>query len=117
MESKSFCYWLQGFFELVDKGPKQASYELTHKQVETIRNHLAMVFKHEIDPRYGDAKHQDELNKIHNQSNVVLPKGPVNITQEGLDNLKKMQDDYAKKQKEHDASHSAACDCNTLIRC
>jgi hypothetical protein len=37
MESKSFCYWLQGLFELTD------SKTLNEKQVETIKNHLKLV--------------------------------------------------------------------------
>jgi hypothetical protein len=48
MESKSFCYWLQGLFELTD------SKTLNEKQVETIKNHLKLVFLYEIDPSYSD---------------------------------------------------------------
>ena len=65
MTSRDFCYWLQGFFELnpgVDL--------ITTKQAELIKRHLALVFKHEIDPSYGDQKHQQELNKIHNPNEV-----------------------------------------------
>ena len=43
MESKSFCYWLQGLFELAE------TKELNEKQVETIKNHLKLVFLYEID--------------------------------------------------------------------
>jgi hypothetical protein len=49
MTSKDFVYWLQGFFELSD--PNQP---LTEKQVQTIKNHLKLVFLHEIDPSYSD---------------------------------------------------------------
>lgn len=59
MESKSFVYWLQGFFEI--SGAKT----LSEAQVEIIRNHLNLVFKHEIDPTFGDEKKQEELGKIH----------------------------------------------------
>lgn len=61
MTSRDFCYWLQGFFELSGGGG-----ELSQPQVGVVRKHLALVFKHEIDPSYGDAKHQEELNTIHN---------------------------------------------------
>jgi transcriptional regulator with XRE-family HTH domain len=44
MNARDFVYWLQGFFEMAD--PKQ----LSEKQVELIKGHLAMVFIHEIDP-------------------------------------------------------------------
>ena len=27
--------------------------------------HLSLVFKHELDPAHGDAKHQAELQSIH----------------------------------------------------
>ena len=47
MKSTEFCYWLQGFFELSDLK------DLTLKQVECIKNHLNLVFLHEIDPSYG----------------------------------------------------------------
>ena len=65
MTSREFCFWLQGFFELDDKGVKRSDYVLTHQQMHAIRQHLSLVFKHEIDPSMGDKKHQDELNEIH----------------------------------------------------
>jgi hypothetical protein len=40
-----------------------------------IQNHLTLVFRHEIDPSYGDKKHQDDLNKIH--SGPVGPSSSV----------------------------------------
>ncbi len=65
MTSRDFCYWLQGFFELSEVNDDPAKTALTVRQVETIRNHLHMVFKHEIDPSHGDAAHQEELAKAH----------------------------------------------------
>ena len=57
MNSIDFCYWLQGHFEISD------TKELTEEQVTIIKNHLNLVFKHEIDPMYnGDPK---ELQDIH----------------------------------------------------
>lgn len=44
MNSVDFCYWLQGHFELTN------SNDLSPEQVRVIRNHLNLVFKHEIDP-------------------------------------------------------------------
>jgi hypothetical protein len=61
--SRDFCYWLQGFFELSD--PHSG---LTQEQADTIEKHLALVFKHEIDPSQGSPAHQAELNKIHEGS-------------------------------------------------
>ncbi len=61
MKAVEFCYWLQGYFEINDK--KRG---LSAKQVESIQKHLAMVFKHEIDPSYKDS---DKLNQIHSGGN------------------------------------------------
>ncbi len=71
MTSQSFCYWLQGFFELSDRSSDKANQDITlnSAQVRTIQNHLNMVFKHEIDPAMGDDKHQEDLNKIHSPFN------------------------------------------------
>lgn len=49
MKAVEFAYWLQGFFELSDP-----STPLTSNQVETIKNHLKLVFLYEIDPSYSD---------------------------------------------------------------
>ena len=64
MQSRDFCYWLQGFFELSDlaqgESPKQW-------QMDKIKRHLAMVFAHEIDPSMGPKPHQDVLNHLHGE--------------------------------------------------
>jgi hypothetical protein len=59
MTSRDFAYWLQGFFEIAK--PETISAE----QLTMIKNHLAMVFKHEIDPSFGDKKHQSILSQLH----------------------------------------------------
>lgn len=68
MTSRDFCYWLQGYFEISE--PK----EINKEQTEMIKKHLALVFKHEIDPSMGDEKHQIVLNEIHNSSNLGADK-------------------------------------------
>lgn len=66
MKARDFCFWLQGYFELThDDAPVNVN------QKEIIKNHLNLVFKHEIDPAMGPKKHQDELNKIHD-NNITL---------------------------------------------
>jgi hypothetical protein len=66
MQSRDFCYWLQGFFELVDANPRaREGYALTAEQVANIKAHLALVFAHEIDPSHGTPKHREALSKIH----------------------------------------------------
>lgn len=59
MTSRDFAFWLQGFFEITE------SSVLTEKQVNMVKAHLNLVFKHEIDPSMGNKEHQEELNKIH----------------------------------------------------
>jgi hypothetical protein len=69
MTSRDFVYWLQGFFELRFAGPLRsdptAIAGLSPEQVEVIKRHLALVFKHEIDPSVGSVEHQEELNAAH----------------------------------------------------
>ena len=73
MQSRDFCYWLQGLFEL---GNPES---LTPDQIQVIRNHLNMVFYHEIDPSFGGPEVQDALNMLHLGSSVPVP--PTNPTQ------------------------------------
>ncbi len=49
MKSDQFIYWLNGFFELSEKDKP-----LSVEQVQIIKNHLKLVFLHEIDPSYSD---------------------------------------------------------------
>jgi hypothetical protein len=61
MESKDFCYWLQGFFEL-----SEPNKPLTTEQVQIIKNHLKLVFLYEIDPSYSkDETVQAIFQNIH----------------------------------------------------
>lgn len=59
MTSRDFCYWLQGLFELSDAKALDA------RQADLVKRHLAMVFKHEIDPSAGSAEHQADLGALH----------------------------------------------------
>jgi hypothetical protein len=59
MTSQNFAYWLMGFFEVANPST------IGSKETELIKKHLALVFKHEIDPEMGDEQHQAELNAIH----------------------------------------------------
>ena len=83
MKSRDFCYWLQGYFEVKEgetTTPNDKS--LTHQQVVMIKNHLAMVFKHEIDPSFG--REQSILDIIHKPPVVpatsVFDGGPGPVT-------------------------------------
>ena len=69
MTSRDFCYWLQGLFEL-GKPPT-----LDVQQTDLVKRHLALVFKHEIDPSAGGAEVQKILNEIH--SGAAAPAAPA----------------------------------------
>jgi hypothetical protein len=79
--SRDFCFWLQGFFELAEGAQVQPAVpSLTGAQVETVRRHLALVFKHEIDPSMGPTKHQAALDALHGAGgthNVIPGPGPT----------------------------------------
>ena len=59
MTSNDFCNWLKGYLDLTENT------SMTSEQLKIVQCHLAMVFKYEIDPSYGDEKVQQKLNKIH----------------------------------------------------
>jgi hypothetical protein len=66
MTARDFCFWLQGYFEVAHlHTPRSAEVGLSTEQVRCIERHLALVFKHDIDPSQGDAAHQQELQQIH----------------------------------------------------
>lgn len=48
MKSRDFCYWLQGFFELTGG---HADRGLSGEQAQIIQRHLALVFKHDLNPQ------------------------------------------------------------------
>lgn len=69
MTSRDFCYWLQGFFEITNV--TDGTQVIQRDQVEMIKKHLNLVFKHEIDPSMGNQEHQNELNQIHNKPTLI----------------------------------------------
>jgi hypothetical protein len=72
MTSRDFCFWLQGCFEITD------AKALNEWQLEVVKRHLALVFKHEIDPSMTPVKvKQDALDAIHNDPSpgVIRPPG------------------------------------------
>jgi hypothetical protein len=75
MTSRDFCFWLQGFFEVAGERTKPEAPEIGRGQAQLIQQHLALVFKHEIDPAMGGPEKQADLNKIHN-SHLTAPPGP-----------------------------------------
>lgn len=58
MTSRDFCYWLQGHFEISE------TKTLGERETDMVKRHLALVFKHEIDPSMPDP--DGTLQGIHN---------------------------------------------------
>lgn len=86
MTSRDFCYWLQGYFEILNSTSERDAMEgntLSTWQVECIRAHLNMVFYHEIDPGMGSKYHQEELTKIH-QGGESVAQPPKSILEQFL---------------------------------
>lgn len=67
MTSRDFAFWLQGYFEIADP------IKIGEQEVNLIKKHLNLVFKHEIDPSMGDEKHQQVLNEIHSPGINIPP--------------------------------------------
>ncbi len=60
MTSDQFAYWMQSLFEVADLKT------LDEKQVETIKNHLKLVFLYDIDPSYTqDPNLKQVFQNIH----------------------------------------------------
>lgn len=60
MKATEFCYWLQGYFELT----ANTGQGMSEAQVKVIRQHLDMVFIHDIDPSYPKEQ-QSALSHAH----------------------------------------------------
>lgn len=70
MKTTDFAYWLQGYFEILEAGLTKEEKEqtkLNSAQVEIIKNHLNLVFLHDIDPKSnkGSSLFPEDLQKIH----------------------------------------------------
>jgi hypothetical protein len=60
MQSEQFCFWLMGFLEIAE--PET----LNSKQLQQVRNHLNLVFFHEIDPKLNKTPEiKTALDNIH----------------------------------------------------
>jgi hypothetical protein len=80
MTSRDFCFWLQGYFEVAE-GAERCGRDMTIAQVETIKRHLALVFKHEIDPSMSEpapkTAHEEHLDAAHRPQTHPSGKAPV----------------------------------------
>ena len=61
MTSRDFAYWLMGYFEI------SKTEEISPDQVRMIKNHLNLVFTHEIDPSLdgGDEIKKQKMQLLH----------------------------------------------------
>ena len=75
MTSRDFCYWLQGCLELAQASQSPGEIYFDAKQTEVIRRHLALVFRHEIDPSMGPPSHQKAIDELHGVT-VNVPHDP-----------------------------------------
>ena len=67
MTSRDYCYWLQGFFEL--NQPEA----ITEAQLQIIKNHLNLVFIHDIDvTERKEAKISPELQQALHGGSLML---------------------------------------------
>jgi hypothetical protein len=71
MTARDFAYWLQGYFELQQGICENEGFSAY--QAKLIRDHLKLVFIHDIDPSAGPPDHQAKLNEAH-ASNKEAPK-------------------------------------------
>ena len=67
MQTRDFCYWLQGALEL----PTESNQGLSADQVKVIQDHLNMVFVHDLDPKAVEEKLQQAHDGKANPSLVV----------------------------------------------
>lgn len=86
MTSRDFAFWLQGYFELLDPKMEAAPFPLGPAQVKSIRDHLQLVFTHDINPpKPAPApalKHdQQKAQEVAGQS--ILGRPPLGITYTG----------------------------------
>ncbi len=65
MTSRDLAYWLQGFAELNGDTPPTAA------QWKIIRNHLNLVFTHELDGPDPDGKLQQAHDGVIDTNNIL----------------------------------------------
>jgi hypothetical protein len=70
VKASEFCYWLQGYFEISGSTPDEPG-AINSQQSAMIQRHLALVFKHDIDPKAGPPEVQAELQAIHDGKPLV----------------------------------------------
>jgi hypothetical protein len=72
MTPRDFAYWLQGFFEVSN------AKDLSQDQVATIKNHLNLVFLHDIDKQYKEGDNSQAVHDGFKEQNPHLFQKPTN---------------------------------------
>jgi hypothetical protein len=116
MKAEQFVFWLQGLLEI---GKPET---LNKEQVEIIKNHLNLVFKHEIDPSLNEGKSKEEvkeLQDVHDGKKKKLSdfSPPPKKDKDVVDWLKdKFKPSHIKPCKSNGGWSSGSSD-STLYRC
>lgn len=71
MTSRDFAYWLQGYFEILDPSLEAAPFPLGPAQVKSIRDHLQLVFTHDINPPKPDPAERAKIDLAKLQQQFV----------------------------------------------
>lgn len=77
MKAESFCYWLQGWFELNKTINNGVISTPTPETMTMIENHLKMVFIHDLDPSIPDP--DGKLQAAHDGVSPVNSDEPIII--------------------------------------
>ena len=65
MTTRDYVYWLQGFFEI------SKAEELNKEQVLMIKNHLNLVFFHDIDPKDPEPVKSQTIHDISSVNGII----------------------------------------------
>lgn len=113
MESRDFCYWLQGYLEITAAGDNAD--DLTSEQVQCIKDHLAQVFTKVTPERVGKKKKKakepekawtklDQLDRPDLICTTVTP--PANPNQIRLD----IEEALRKQEEKQEMTIRVTCD-------
>ena len=76
MTPEQFCYWLQGFFEIEYASNNPEKVTLTSRQVETIKDHLKLVFNKQTPvqiPEFKEKTFEEHVDEILKDSSKLDP--------------------------------------------
>ena len=68
MTERDFCYWLQGYFEILDPASEGLNIPLGARQVQCIQEHLKLVFQHKATPPAPTPTPIDWMRRLQTQA-------------------------------------------------